>query len=132
MIGVLITLAAATSPTKSDKTKKVTTTTTAKPAVSDAKTNSTKPAKTTSSVASSGRNSKVLKFTKPDENRGKRTLYDFNNAAYLYPQIAARRAGYNPESRSAYSTQSGFFNGQNAIGTTTLLLNYPKGSYLFY
>lgn len=131
MIGVLITLAAATSPTKPDKTKKVTTTTTVKPAVSDAKTNSTKPAKTSSSSASSGRTSKVLKFPKSAENRGKRTLYDFNNAAYLYPQIAARRAGYNPESRSAYSTQSGFFNGQNAIGTTNLLRNYSINSYSY-
>lgn len=66
--------------------------------------------------SSTGRSAKTLKTSKPGDNRGKRNLYEFGNPSFLYPQIAARRAGFGTESRSAYSSQSGYFNGQNAIG----------------
>lgn len=97
-----------------------------KPLAPEAKTTS-KPAKSSSAAAAttsstSGRSAKSLKSSKPGENRGKRTLYDFNNPTYLYSQVAARRAGYDTEPRSAYSTQSGYFNGQNAIGKNLTLI----------
>ncbi|XP_065369104.1 uncharacterized protein LOC135961530 [Calliphora vicina] len=130
LIGILISLAAASAPSKTDNSNKKSKAT-EKPVVSDAKTTS-KPAKS-SATSSTGRSAKSLKTTKPGENRGKRTLYDFNNPSFLYPQIAARRAGYGPESRSAYSTQSGYFNGQNAIAQfpSDYHLNYsPYPQYL--
>ncbi|XP_037714572.1 putative mediator of RNA polymerase II transcription subunit 12 [Drosophila subpulchrella] len=54
------------------------------------------------------------KTVKPGENRGKRTLYDFGNAGYLYPEIASRRAGY-VDNTASYYPQTGYYNGQNAI-----------------
>lgn len=124
MIGILISLTAATASSKNDNSNKKTT---VKPLAPEAKTTS-KPAKSSSSSAAattsstSGRSAKSLKSSKPGENRGKRTLYDFNNPTYLYSQVAARRVGYDTEPRSAYSTQSGYFNGQNAIGKNLTLI----------
>lgn len=88
---------------------------TTKPVISEAKISS-KSAKSTATVLG-GRSSKSLKTARPGEARGKRTLYDLSSPAFLYPQIAARRAGFDIEPRSAFDTQSGLFNGQNAIGT---------------
>ncbi|XP_030381985.1 uncharacterized protein LOC115629596 [Scaptodrosophila lebanonensis] len=88
-----------TNPTKSTnatKTSDASKATTEKP---------TQPAAT--------RQSKALKPT-AGENRGKRTLYDFGNAGYLYRDVANRRAGY-VDSGSSYYPQAGFYNGQNAI-----------------
>lgn len=71
---------------------------------------------TTSSSASTTRQSKALKTPAvPGENRGKRTLYDFGNAGFLYPEVASRRAGFV----DSYYPQSGYYNGQQAIGRTT-------------
>ncbi|KAI8127444.1 hypothetical protein FF38_01771 [Lucilia cuprina] len=131
LIGILISLAAATASSKNDHVNKKSKPT-EKPATGDAKTIA-KPAKSSTTATSTGRSAKSLKSVKPGENRGKRTLYDFNNPSFLYPQIAARRAGYGSESRSAYSTQSGYFNGQNAIAQfpSDYHLNYsPYPQYL--
>ncbi|KAH8400823.1 hypothetical protein KR009_001202, partial [Drosophila setifemur] len=102
-----------------------TTTTTAKPKTEEkAKADVEKPTKQPSSSASAAPSSKAPKSTgttrqskalKPGENRGKRTLYDFGNAGYLYPEVASRRTGY-VDNTASYYPQSGYYNGQNAIG----------------
>ncbi|XP_068143998.1 uncharacterized protein [Drosophila tropicalis] len=72
-------------------------------------------ASSTSTSTTTTRQSKNLKSVLPGENRGKRTLYDFGNAGYLYPEVASRRAGYVDNTASYYPTQTGYYNGQNAI-----------------
>lgn len=67
---------------------------------------------TPSTTGSTTRQSKALKTPVPGENRGKRTLYDFGNAGYLYPEVASRRAGFV----DSYYPQAGYYNGQQAIG----------------
>lgn len=72
--------------------------------------------KPTPSTGSTTRQSKALKTPAvPGENRGKRTLYDFGNAGFLYPEVASRRAGFV----DSYYPQSGYYNGQQAIGNPT-------------
>ncbi|KAH8275592.1 hypothetical protein KR026_011331, partial [Drosophila bipectinata] len=90
-----------------------TTTTTAKPKTEEkSKVEAEKPTKEPTSTTKATRQSKALK---PGDNRGKRTLYDFGNAGYLYPEVASRRTGY-VDNTAGYYPQTGFYNGQNAIG----------------
>lgn len=113
LIGILISLAAATASSNDDNSKKA--------ASGGAEKKSDKAVavkaaeSSTSTSTTNSRTAKSLKSSKPGDNRGKRTLYDFGNAGYLYPQIAARRGGYSPDARAAYNTQPGYFNG-NGIG----------------
>ncbi|XP_034480163.1 putative mediator of RNA polymerase II transcription subunit 26 [Drosophila innubila] len=93
--------AAATTKPKSDVKSKT------EPAIPSTKKPTTGAKATTTTTT---RQSKALKAV-PGENRGKRTLYDFGNAGYLYPEVASRRAGYVDN----YYTQSGYYNGQQAI-----------------
>ncbi|XP_017125427.1 putative mediator of RNA polymerase II transcription subunit 12 [Drosophila elegans] len=72
---------------------------------------SASPSSKATTTTSTTRQSKALK---PGENRGKRTLYDFGNAGYLYPEVASRRAGY-VDNTASYYPQTGYYNGQNAI-----------------
>lgn len=111
LIGILISLAAATASSNDDNSKKAASGGAEKK--SD-KVAAVKAAESSTSTTNS-RTAKSLKSSKPGDNRGKRTLYDFGNAGYLYPQIAARRGGYSPDARAAYNTQPGYFNG-NGIG----------------
>lgn len=105
-IGVV---AAASSSTTSTTTP----TTTAKPKTEEkSKVEAEKPTKEPTSTTKATRQSKALK---PGDNRGKRTLYDFGNAGYLYPEVASRRTGY-VDNTAGYYPQTGFYNGQNAIG----------------
>ncbi|XP_067631540.1 uncharacterized protein [Eurosta solidaginis] len=71
---------------------------------------------TTTSLKHSGKPAKpeTAEATTGKDKRGKRTLYDFGNAGYLYPQIASRRAGYDSEGQSYYP-QQGYYNGQDAV-----------------
>ncbi|XP_016972569.1 mediator of RNA polymerase II transcription subunit 15 [Drosophila rhopaloa] len=72
------------------------------------------PSASPASKATTTSTTRQSKALKPGENRGKRTLYDFGNAGYLYPEVASRRAGYVDNSASYYP-QTGYYNGQNAI-----------------
>ncbi|XP_033150984.1 myb-like protein AA [Drosophila busckii] len=103
----LLAIAAAAATTTSSKPKTEASKQTTPTTVAASSTTSTK----------SSRQSKQLKPV-PGENRDKRTLYDFGNAAYLYPQVASRRAGYVDN----YYPNTGYYNGQQAIA------QYP-GSY---
>lgn len=80
-------------------------------------------AKTIANPATAASEAKALKTlaatTNTNDKRGKRTLYDFENAGYLYPEIASRRAGYENDGQ-AYYPQSGYYNGQDAIGEREL------------
>lgn len=77
---------------------------------------SKKATPTTAAAATTTRQSKSVKVKPvPGENRGKRTLYDFGNAGYLYPEVASRRAGYV----DSYYPQAGYYNGQQAIGESS-------------
>ncbi|EDV36599.1 uncharacterized protein Dana_GF11866 [Drosophila ananassae] len=97
----------------SSSTTSATTTTTAKPKTEEkSKVEVEKPTKEPTSTTKATRQSKALK---PGDNRGKRTLYDFGNAGYLYPEVASRRTGY-VDNTAGYYPQTGFYNGQNAIG----------------
>ncbi|XP_036330561.1 daxx-like protein [Rhagoletis pomonella] len=118
LIGISITLATAGTDSKSSKKA-----TTVKPATALKSTGSengktaTKPTAKTATTASTTR--KTLKSSAggtadASDKRGKRTLYDFENAGYLYPEIASRRAGYENDGQSYYP-QSGYYNGQDAI-----------------
>uniref|UniRef100_A0A1A9ZDZ7 ADF-H domain-containing protein n=1 Tax=Glossina pallidipes TaxID=7398 RepID=A0A1A9ZDZ7_GLOPL len=87
-----------------------------------------KTSKPTEASSTSARTTtKTLKSAKSLDSRGKRTLYDFGNAGFLYPQVAARRAGYSAEPRTSYyPTNSGYFNGENAIA------QFPSSPYAAY
>jgi len=114
--GATVAVASATTKPKSDSKSKT------EPAIPSTK----KPTPTTSgstpstaTTKTATRQSKALKSV-PGENRGKRTLYDFGNAGYLYPEVASRRAGYVDN----YYPQTGYYNGQQAIGKTWTHLLY--------
>ncbi|XP_075167146.1 uncharacterized protein LOC142239252 [Haematobia irritans] len=128
LIGILISLTAATASSKNDKSKK-----SAEKVVASVETEKKEKAaiSTTTESSTTARSAKALKQSKPGENRGKRTLYDFGNAGYLYPQVAARRGGYSPDPRTAYATQPGYFNG-NGIGQYPTDYNYNYGPYPQY
>lgn len=121
MIGILLSLTAATAAKASNSKKDDNPTTIAPAARKENVTQKATANKADPESKLTAKANKALKLAnKPGENREKRTLYDFGNAGYLYPQIAARRAGYSPlDARSVYSTQEGFYSGQNAIGKFT-------------
>ncbi|XP_017027844.1 serine/threonine-protein kinase Wnk [Drosophila kikkawai] len=77
---------------------------------------------TTTKSSSSGSTTRQSKALRPGDNRGKRTLYDFGNPGYLYPEIASRRAGY-VDNTASYYPQTGYYNGQNAIA------QYPSSNF---
>uniref|UniRef100_A0A1I8Q9K3 Uncharacterized protein n=1 Tax=Stomoxys calcitrans TaxID=35570 RepID=A0A1I8Q9K3_STOCA len=133
LIGILISLTAATASGKNDNSNKKGSEKVVASAVAAKKEKSTAPTVAESSAAplTSVRSAKSLKSTKPGDNRGKRTLYDFGNAGFLYPQVAARRGGYSPDPRAAYSTQPGYFNG-NGIGQYPTDYNYNYSPYPQY
>ncbi|KAH8277928.1 hypothetical protein KR018_010369, partial [Drosophila ironensis] len=97
-----------------------TTTTTAKPKTEEkSKVEPEKPTKQPApspspSASPSSKTTRQSKSLKPGDNRGKRTLYDFGNAGYLYPEVASRRTGY-VDNTAGYYPQTGYYNGQNAI-----------------
>ncbi|XP_019892043.1 uncharacterized protein LOC101901251 isoform X2 [Musca domestica] len=110
LIGILVSLATANLASKDDTSEK-----SAEKAVASGSTanNSEKSTATESgTITSNNRRAKSLKAVQPGDNRGKRNLYDFGNS-YLYSQVAARRAGYSPDPRTAYSTQQVFSNGND-------------------
>ncbi|XP_018796095.1 PREDICTED: putative mediator of RNA polymerase II transcription subunit 26 isoform X1 [Bactrocera latifrons] len=122
LIGISISIATAlAAPDGPDAKQRAKATTTAKTtgtpkAVESG--NAKTAAKTLAKPATVARESKALKTststTNASDKRGKRTLYDFENAGYLYPEIASRRAGYENDGQ-AYYPQSGYYNGQDAI-----------------
>ncbi|XP_050327339.1 uncharacterized protein LOC126757456 [Bactrocera neohumeralis] len=121
LIGISISIATAPAtadgPDVKQRAKATTAKTTATPKVVESA-NAKATAKTLAKPATTGRESKALKTTTSTTNasdkRGKRTLYDFENAGYLYPEIASRRAGYENDGQ-AYYPQNGYYNGQDAI-----------------
>ncbi|XP_017149973.1 mastermind-like protein 2 [Drosophila miranda] len=114
--------AAAAASTTTAKTTTIASTTTAKPksgskpkAEAEKPTKQPSPSAKPSSTAATTRQSKALKAPEnPGENRGKRTLFDFGNAGYLYPEVASRRSGY-VDNTASYYPQTGYYSGQNAI-----------------
>ncbi|XP_033253446.1 RNA-binding protein 33-like [Drosophila miranda] len=102
--------AAAAASTTTAKSTTIASTTTAKPkSGSKPKADAEKPTKQPSPsakpsfTAATTRQSKALKApVNPGENRGKRTLFDFGNAGYLYPEVASRRSGYVDNTASYY------------------------------
>lgn len=129
-IGILffLTTTALTVAEKRETKSKTKVSTTKSASTSKTLEKSSKP--TEASSTSARTTTKTLKSAKSLDSRGKRTLYDFGNAGFLYPQVAARRAGYSAEPRTSYyPTNGGYFNGENAIGgdssnnNSKLLLN---------
>ncbi|XP_061390076.1 uncharacterized protein LOC133325306 [Musca vetustissima] len=112
LIGILVSLTAATASPKDDKSKKVTERGDTPNGTAREYESSAATERTTSTLQ--GRSAKSMKSNTAGDNRGKRNLYDFGNN-YLYSQVAARRAGYSPDPRTAYNTQQALFNG-NGIG----------------
>ncbi|SPP75791.1 probable serine/threonine-protein kinase yakA [Drosophila guanche] len=106
--------------TRTSTTTTTTTTTTTKPKPKSeskikAEGKKTLPSAKPSSTAATTRQSKALKAALgPGESRGKRTLFDFGNAGYLYPEVASRRSGY-VDNTAGYYPQTGYYSGQNAI-----------------
>lgn len=130
LIGISISLATALATVDGSDAKVRAKATTVKPATTTKAAEGNKDKATTKTLAkpstaeTAARSAKVLKSPSAgnaataSDKRGKRTLYDFENAGYLYPEIASRRAGYENDGQAYYSqsTQSGYYNGQNAIG----------------
>ncbi|XP_020799031.1 RNA polymerase II degradation factor 1 [Drosophila serrata] len=106
-----------TKPTKSEPEKATSIKQTLPSSAPSSKVTTTKSSSSGSS--STTRQSKALR---PGDNRGKRTLYDFGNPGYLYPEIASRRAGY-VDNTASYYPQTGYYNGQNAIA------QYPSSNF---
>ncbi|KAH8253662.1 hypothetical protein KR032_006393, partial [Drosophila birchii] len=107
-----------TKPTKSEPEKPTTATKQTQPS-SAPSSKATTTKSSSSGVSTTTRQSKALR---PGDNRGKRTLYDFGNPGYLYPEIASRRAGY-VDNTASYYPQTGYYNGQNAIA------QYPSSNF---
>ncbi|XP_073813536.1 uncharacterized protein [Musca autumnalis] len=119
LLGILVSLTAATATSKGDSSKK-----TAEKQVASSVTGKKTVVEPTTTKPNN-RSAKSLKASQPGDNRGKRNLYDFGNN-YLYSQVAARRAGYNPDPRTAYNTQQGYFNGNGIAQYTTNYASYPQ------
>ncbi|XP_017079317.1 putative mediator of RNA polymerase II transcription subunit 26 [Drosophila eugracilis] len=112
VIGAIATASSSSSTSTTTSVKPKTETKSEKPTKQpSASASPSSKATTTTSTTSTTRQSKALK---PGDNRGKRTLYDFGNAGYLYPEVASRRAGY-VDNTASYYPQTGYYNGQNAI-----------------
>ncbi|KAH8290486.1 hypothetical protein KR054_003544, partial [Drosophila jambulina] len=120
--------ASSSSPSTTAKPKSETKPTKSEPEKHAAATKQTLPSSapsskaTTTKSSSSGSTTRQSKALRPGDNRGKRTLYDFGNPGYLYPEIASRRAGY-VDNTASYYPQTGYYNGQNAIA------QYPSSNF---
>lgn len=122
LIGISISIATALATADGSDAKQRAKATTAKPTTTPKVVesgNAKAAAKTLVKPGTTAREAKTLKtsaaITNASDKRGKRTLFDFENAGYLYPEIASRRAGYENNGQ-AYYPQSGYYNGQEAIG----------------
>ncbi|XP_011196571.2 uncharacterized protein LOC105221360 [Zeugodacus cucurbitae] len=124
LIGISISIASALATADGSDAKQrakastVKSTTNTKVAESENTKAATKTLAKPATIVKPAREAKVLKSsagtTNTNDKRGKRTLYDFENAGFLYPEIASRRAGYENDGQ-AYYPQSGYYNGQSAI-----------------
>nr|XP_014102882.1 uncharacterized protein LOC106627298 [Bactrocera oleae] len=121
LIGISISIATALATADGSDAKQRAKATTAKPTTTPKVVesgNAKAAAKTLVKPGTTASEAKTLKtsaaITNASDKRGKRTLFDFENAGYLYPEIASRRAGYENNGQ-AYYPQSGYYNGQEAI-----------------